>query len=1194
MAEQVVIEFSADPSGLIPVVEQLKNIGSISEEEFDKFKKAATDARKSLDELYSSQKKMLEGNKEAGKSLDDLAKSAKNLGDSIRTATANTSLNQLAEQLNTASAAMQGAGKSTKEYWNDVLKAKNNLDSLKKTQNDTSQSTDDYTNKVKAAKLELKNAKIALNDHEKALRESYAAGVDTSTSLNMVKKALSDSVSAYVLSASLISGNSEEQIKNQKAVQDTMKVIQALEAVHQTIDAVESANAARKMLWAKAEIASDKAIAGGKKALMEVKRSGQLVDQASATFKSKLIATSKAEMAASKGVTVAQLTETEAKEAEVAADNASILTRLKATAALGAETAAKGAGAIASGIATATQWAWNVALNAFPVFLVITGIAALIAIIIKAVQWIKEKTVAFNILGKVVGAVTDAIRNFLSLFTSGWIDNADIHKTKQEFEDIQKTSEKTSESLKSQIALLEATGAKTEEIAKAKEAQLKAELDGLDAKAHLADNEEDKAKALNELLQKRAEGYKEELDAINERGEELKKQGKSEADILKDRQEQYNEQEKKINAEIAASQKLIDQGKDLNGIEAERIKVAKTALNGIKNLENKANEDILREKEETEKELAHKALESAVKTIQARLALVREGSAEELKLKKELIDAEEKLDLDGLKKGTAEYDLQVAEAQKKRQDLAKDAHEKYIELQKKKLENQKAGIELELLNARKGSEEELKDRKELLEKQFQLDTEEMNKSSNAYKLAEATKNEAIKKLAEDFAKNAAAKELSDEKALLDLKLQATEKDTKEQLDLQIKLIENEKKAKLAAISEEEKNTAAGQEKINAIRKKAEIDQKKLHDDYLKHTIEVNSAEEKDNTRSEKEKLETKLKAQGIAKEERKKLQEDLEKLEKGSDAKQLGFLEELHKNQLISEKDYKAKLADIEKQKTQVAKEESDKRLANEKKNIEEAKKATEAALNAINQMSQLSLQNKLNEYAKDDDANKKLLANKQISEKEYQRRQTELKKKEAEEKKKAAELEKKLKIFGILVNAPEAIIKAFSEGGPYIGPIMAGIIAATTAIQIAQVSSQQVPGYAKGTKKAPAGFKWVGEEGPELLHDKGGYAIINHPDSMALLQKYEIPALQDSIVTRMASTPSLSPAAIEQMMKFSASSTSTTIDYSRLAKAISENFGAQLKNMPHTHLNISEQGFKVFIQGVNSKTDFLNSRYRS
>lgn len=50
------------------------------------------------------------------------------------------------------------------------------------------------------------------------------------------------------------------------------------------------------------------------------------------------------------------------------------------------------------------------------------------------------------------------------------------------------------------------------------------------------------------------------------------------------------------------------------------------------------------------------------------------------------------------------------------------------------------------------------------------------------------------------------------------------------------------------------------------------------------------------------------------------------------------------------------------------------------------------------------------------------------------------------------------------------------------------------------------IPGFAKGTKKAPGGLSWVGEEGPELMYLPRGARIIPNRDSKSLLEKWNIP----------------------------------------------------------------------------------------
>jgi len=51
-----------------------------------------------------------------------------------------------------------------------------------------------------------------------------------------------------------------------------------------------------------------------------------------------------------------------------------------------------------------------------------------------------------------------------------------------------------------------------------------------------------------------------------------------------------------------------------------------------------------------------------------------------------------------------------------------------------------------------------------------------------------------------------------------------------------------------------------------------------------------------------------------------------------------------------------------------------------------------------------------------------------------------------------------------------------------------------------------QEVGYATGTRYAPGGMSWVGEEGPELMYLPTGSRIVTNDDSQALLNKWNIP----------------------------------------------------------------------------------------
>ena len=114
-----------------------------------------------------------------------------------------------------------------------------------------------------------------------------------------------------------------------------------------------------------------------------------------------------------------------------------------------------------------------------------------------------------------------------------------------------------------------------------------------------------------------------------------------------------------------------------------------------------------------------------------------------------------------------------------------------------------------------------------------------------------------------------------------------------------------------------------------------------------------------------------------------------------------------------------------------------------------------------------------------------------------------------------SARQSKEMSLFEATTSTAMAVMNALSDSTVpyYLAVINAGLAAALGAAEIAAIASTPIPQFAKGTKNAPAGFKWVGEEGPELIHDGGGYPIITHRESMKILEKYNIESVDiDSI----------------------------------------------------------------------------------
>lgn len=64
--------------------------------------------------------------------------------------------------------------------------------------------------------------------------------------------------------------------------------------------------------------------------------------------------------------------------------------------------------------------------------------------------------------------------------------------------------------------------------------------------------------------------------------------------------------------------------------------------------------------------------------------------------------------------------------------------------------------------------------------------------------------------------------------------------------------------------------------------------------------------------------------------------------------------------------------------------------------------------------------------------------------------------------------------------------------------------------------------GYAAGTMRAPAGWAWVGENGPELMNLSGGQTILSSPDSMAAVAAQSAAATAAAAGSRAAAPQSM------------------------------------------------------------------------
>lgn len=207
-------------------------------------------------------------------------------------------------------------------------------------------------------------------------------------------------------------------------------------------------------------------------------------------------------------------------------------------------------------------------------------------------------------------------------------------------------------------------------------------------------------------------------------------------------------------------------------------------------------------------------------------------------------------------------------------------------------------------------------------------------------------------------------------------------------------------------------------------------------------------------------------------------------------------------------------------------------------------------------------------------------LNNKNLTEEQRAAIDKKFKKKEAEERLKAFEADKRAKTVQAVINTALAVTNAFATAPTIIAAIpLAAAAAAAGAIEIAVIQAQKAPAFAKGTKNAPAGMKWVGEQGPELINDGGGYAIIPNHDAMKIAEKWDVPTMP-SFTPPMPNAPDIGMTQVTQ----------ERIDYNKLGTIIAE----KLRANPQTVVNIDKGGFAIHVLEKGRKVERLNNRYSS
>lgn len=225
---------------------------------------------------------------------------------------------------------------------------------------------------------------------------------------------------------------------------------------------------------------------------------------------------------------------------------------------------------------------------------------------------------------------------------------------------------------------------------------------------------------------------------------------------------------------------------------------------------------------------------------------------------------------------------------------------------------------------------------------------------------------------------------------------------------------------------------------------------------IQERLELAAQYGQDETAILQEMLDTQFEAQKAANEEMKKLKEEAKKVIEGqrspSEARdaemqaQLARLDVLHEAMLLSEQQYEEAVRQLRKK---YADEDLKEKLANVQKYVEQVNNIMSEASNFVSALKEAETAKLEAEYQAQLTAAGDNAERREEIEAEYEQKQLEL-------KKQYADTEMAINIAKTIASGAVAAIKAYAEGGPYLGIALAALIAATTAAEVATIIAQR------------------------------------------------------------------------------------------------------------------------------------------
>lgn len=529
-----------------------------------------------------------------------------------------------------------------------------------------------------------------------------------------------------------------------------------------------------------------------------------------------------------------------------------------------------------------------------------------------------------------------------------------------------------------------------------------------------------------------------------------------------------------------------------------------------------------------------------------------------------------------------EEEFKKKEREKGDADAKKAAEERLKrerELRAAGFEDFKAGIELQLLQVEKGSQEELALRKKLLNAELLIALEGEKLTNNQRKLLLQQYFKERTDLEAQFNKEVVAQAAANEQARLQGELTRLNISGEEKLALNLSLLEV-----MAAQEVEAANGNAA--KIRAINLKLAADIREAKRASLEKEVEdelaIRSASEGAQIRA----LERLANSERATADQRINAVNQLAEKEAEAVQKRIDLNQELYNKNLISHDEFNKNSAQLIDQQSKVWEDAEVKRgdiTEKENERIREsminlAQDFIEVFGQAVDVLDSIFAGQAAKENAALEDQKRKLKELEEsgaITEKEALTRQKRLEAEERKIKQRQAQRDKQVAVFNALLAIPSAILRGLQQGGPVLAAIYGGL----AAVQAGLVIARPVPKFAKGKKNNYEGPGIMGEAGAELIQRADGSMHVATKPTLVYV------GAKDKIFTH-SETKNMLPNVDRALMR---RKELQTIDHDKLAEAIARN----IKPGGNVSVNIDKEFISESVANGLLKNNYFDRYYK-